>query len=311
MPKIIVIIVTYNGERWICKCLDCLAKSQKSVEIIAIDNASTDNTVNLIHDKSPKVSIIKQDINLGFGQANNIGIKKALERDADYLFLLNQDAYVYPDTIGNLLSIHEKHLNYGIISPVQLNGNGKKLDILFKKFISNNYSNEFVREVEMNCLGLPELFAVHFVNAASWFISRACIEKTGLFSPLFYHYGEDNNYCSRTQYHGFKVGIAPQAAIHHDKIYDLTKDKLLLRQIHLVPLYILLDLRKNIILACLLVFWKIIGYFRKGAMQRSSEICRQTIDEIKWISKNFSIIMHNRIESKKPYKRDVSFQNFH
>lgn len=301
MPKIFVIIVTYNGAKWICNCLGHLADGQSPVDIIVIDNGSTDDTASLIQNNFPKANIIKQKNNLGFGQANNIGIKYALAREADYVFLLNQDAYVYPTTIAELLFIHQSHPDYGIISPLQLNGSGKELDVLFQKFFSNSYSHKLCIKLGAGHLISSNILPVRFVNATAWFIPTACIEKVGLFDSSFYHYGEDNNYCSRAQYHGFKVGVTPLASIRHDKVYNLPKKDLLLRKIHLVPLCILLDLRKNIAVASLLVIWKLIGYGWKGIMQRSPEVRKNVLKEIKWISYNFPEIMHNRALTKLPY----------
>lgn len=304
MPKIFVIVVSYNGERWIRDCLGNLLESQIPVEVIVIDNNSTDRTVSIVENEFPKIDLIKQGANLGFGRANNIGIGRALDRHADYLFLLNQDAYVYPDTIGKLLSVHQNNGDYGIISPLQLNGSGTELDMLFKKFLSNSYPPEIAMGIENGRLEPAGLLPVRFINAASWFIARSCIDKVGLFDPLFYHYGEDNNYSSRTQYHGFKVGVTPMAAIRHDKVHDLSKNALLLRQIHLVPLCILLDLRKNIVTAFLLVFWKFLGYGWKAMSQRSPQIAMCTLKELKWMARNFSLVARSRKTSKIPYIRD-------
>lgn len=304
MSKIIVIIVTYNGEKWIETCLNCLQNSSQAVNIMIIDNASIDNTKTIIKNKFPDIRLIEEDKNLGFGQANNIGIKYALKEKADYIFLLNQDAYIYPDTIDKLFTVYEQHKEYGIISPLQLNGSGEKLDNRFRQFIANNYPNTFVQKVENTDPGLPEIFPVRFVNAAAWFISRKCLEKTGLFHPLFYHYGEDNNYCSRSQYHGFKTGIVTHAFVCHDRHNTPKTVRSLKRKIELVPLYILLDLRKNIILAYILTFWKLIGFGWKGIKQRSREIRKLTFSKLKWILQNIPVIIQIRRETKKPWIKE-------
>jgi GT2 family glycosyltransferase len=301
MLQVLVIIVTYNGEKWIEACLNCLSKSAREASVMIIDNASTDNTKKIIKDKFPSFQLIEEEDNLGFGQANNIGMKYAVQNGFDYVFLLNQDAYVSPDTISVLASIHEKHPEFGIISPLQLDGKGKALDELFRRFIVNNYPEDFVQKIESHSGDVPEVFPVRFVNAAAWFISKECLQKVGLFHPLFYHYGEDNNYCSRSQYHGFKAGITPLAAVCHDKIYDHDRHKLLLRQIHLVPLYILLDLRKKRGLTRLLATWKIIGYYWKGIRFHSSDIRRLVFSEFKWILRNRKIISDARAEMKDLY----------
>lgn len=301
MPDLIAIIVTYNGEKWIGTCLDCLLKSVLQPKIIIIDNASTDQTKTIIKERFPLLHLIENDKNIGFGQANNIGMEYALSQGAEFVFLLNQDAYLYPDTLEKLTDIHLGHMEYGIISPLQQDGSGMALDRLFRKFISNNYPQDFVKKIESGDPDLPSVFPVRFVNAAAWLITVKCLRTTGLFNPLFYHYGEDNNYSSRAQYHGFKVGITPAAAVRHDRIYEDQGAKLLQRQIQLVPLYILLDLRKPLFTACLIVFWKMVGYSWKGLKRKSPAILRLTFHRITWFLSNFSLIRKTRKETKKTY----------
>lgn len=296
MPRILVIIVTYNGEQWIETCLQCLNKSIQRISVMIVDNASSDQTKKIIKTGFTQFTLVEGKQNSGFGQANNIAMKYALDQGFDYVFLLNQDAYIYPDTIKQLLYIHQNHPEYGIISPLQLNSNGSKPDEVFERFISNNYPKNFIADLDIRKEDLPEVFPVRFVNAAAWFISRECLRKVGYFHPLFYHYGEDNNYCSRAQYHGFKTGITPTASVRHDKVYARDPLKLLSRQVHLVPLYILLDLRKSRPLTWLLVFWKMIGYFSKGIRLHSSEVRKNVLKEIKWILKSRRVIAKARRE---------------
>src|SRR5690606_23565222 len=111
--KTIVIIVTYNGMPWIQKCL----ASCKDHQIVVVDNNSTDGTVAFINENFAKVQLMPQKENLGFGQANNIGIAYALEQGAVYVFLLNQDAYLQADCIEKLIQVHSHNKYYGILSP--------------------------------------------------------------------------------------------------------------------------------------------------------------------------------------------------
>ena len=77
----------------------------------------------------------EQNKNIGFGKANNIGISLAMKKGADYVFLLNQDAWVEDKTLEKLINIHRKQPKFGIVSPMHLNGKGDELDYNFSKFI--------------------------------------------------------------------------------------------------------------------------------------------------------------------------------
>lgn len=241
MALVTTIIVTFNGSRWIRRCLDALLKSERPVSIVVVDNASTDDTVQILQSYGDALHLILSKTNLGFGGGNNLGIRYALEKGSDYFFLLNQDAYVTPDCIGKLVDCLQMHPAIGILSPLQLAPNGNAPDHAFEKYM---------RKAKPL---YPKVLSVRFVNAAAWMIPAKALQKAGLFHPVFAHYGEDNHYASRMQYHGLKICIDTQASVIHDREQSFSNERAhLLRQLRTVPLYTLLDLRKPFWIAKLL-----------------------------------------------------------
>ncbi len=217
--NVTVIIVTYNAEQWLERCFTSLKKSNYPCKTIVIDNGSKDNTVKLIRENFPEVELFVSDKNLGFGQGNNYGIKRALNDGADYFFMLNQDAWVEEDTIEKLVSIAQRNPNFGIISPIHLNGEYSELDSNFKKYITKSLSQQTVSKMFGGTdASLDEIYSIDFVNAAAWFLPLSCIKKVGGFDPIFFHYGEDFNFLSRVKYHGFKIGVCPKTTICHDRL---------------------------------------------------------------------------------------------
>jgi len=213
--KVCVVIVTYNGARWVTPCFSSLRKSTMPLHTIVIDNGSQDDTLARIAAGYPEVEIVSTGKNHGFGKANNIGMERAYQRGADYVFLLNQDAWIAPDAVAKLVEAHGRHPDCGIISPMHLNGAGDGLDYGFSNYIAPHkcrglYSDLFLGRVQ-------ELYDVGFVNAAAWLMTRECIERVGGFSPSFFHYGEDDNYTQRLQFHKLKLGVVPAARIYHDR----------------------------------------------------------------------------------------------
>ena len=134
--RIYVIIVTYNGMKWIEECLKTIISSNIPVEIIVIDNNSSDFTVEFIRQNFGDVILLDQKKNLGFGIANNIGISYALSHDADYVFLVNQDVFIEPETIEKLVKVAEENSEFGIVSPIHFNGKGNAIDQSFHYYIS-------------------------------------------------------------------------------------------------------------------------------------------------------------------------------
>ncbi|QED37769.1 glycosyltransferase family 2 protein [Antarcticibacterium arcticum] len=213
MSGIWIVIVSYNGMQWLSECLE----STRPYSVIIVDNNSTDGTQEYIKETHPEIILLEQKKNLGFGKANNIGISWALKQGADYVFLLNQDAYLQPITLKRLIRVHENNPNFGILSPIHLNGAGTLLDENFSKYYVSYDSNpRFYADYILNN-NRKEIYEVPFINAAAWLISKQCLETVGGFDPMFYHYGEDENFCQRVHFFNFKVGVVTDVFFHHDR----------------------------------------------------------------------------------------------
>lgn len=211
--KIFILIVTYNGMKWLEKCL---ASIPKEYEIIVVDNNSTDGTVDFIKHNYSQIHLFEEKENLGFGQANNKAIGLALSQEADYVYLLNQDAYLEPSTISSLLAVQSNNQAYGILSPMHYKASFTGLDENFLMYMER-YKIHKNYIFDANEHQLKDVYEIPFVNAAGWLISRKTLETVGGFDPIFFHYGEDRNYCQRILYHGYKIGIVPEAKMVHDR----------------------------------------------------------------------------------------------
>lgn len=212
--RLFVIIVTYNGEKWIYKCLKSVYSSNEKSNVIVIDNKSTDNTVAIINQNFPDVILMESSENLGFGKANNVGIKYAIENNADYIYLLNQDAWVNENTFSLLIKEFEADKKWAIISPLQLNAKGDKVDRNFIEYTlktNNKCISDFVLSRNHG------VYDVSFVMAAHWMIRVEYLKNVGGFSDIFPHYGEDNNLVDRFLYWNYAVGICTDSIAYHDR----------------------------------------------------------------------------------------------
>ena len=226
MKKIFVIIVTYKGKRWYDRCFSSLRESTLPVQTIVVDNTSGDEDAEYIREHFPEVHLIKTNENLGFGRANNIGIRYALDNGCDYVFLLNQDTWIDNDAIEKLVAISEKHPEYGIVSPLHLNADKTELCMALGVRQDNK---ELVGDLYLN--RVKDIYETNYVNAAAWLLPRMTLETVGGFDPIFKHYEEDDNYLNRVQYHGLKIGVCPSAQIVHDHSdSSLTDERLMLRK---------------------------------------------------------------------------------
>lgn len=213
IKKVCAIIVAYNGIQWITRCLSSLTYSSQKMHIIVIDNGSVDGTVDIIRNNFPEVELIVSKRNLGFGVANNLGLKKALNEHINYVLLLNQDAWVEPTSVEKLLRVAEENKEFGIICPFHLNYNGSGTETYFKDWVLKHNTPELSKDKIGN--NLKPIYASKFVHAACWLISLETVQMIGGFDPLFFHYGEDNDYIQRLHANNKLIGIVPDAKLFH------------------------------------------------------------------------------------------------
>jgi GT2 family glycosyltransferase len=207
--RVLTIIVSFNFERWMERCLNSLLHSEHPTDIVVIDNGSTDRTLSLLRSRYPDVRLLACQCNLGFGCANNVGLSIALAEGYDAAFLLNQDAWVDEKVIGTLTTLLAQHPQYGILSPVHLSGKGDELDAGFADYAHLSSITQLPKE--------ENITTCSFLNAAFWMLPASTIRRVGGFSPLFYHYGEDKDYINRLTCHGLLIGYVPTVFGCHDR----------------------------------------------------------------------------------------------
>ena len=214
--KILVIIVTYNAMKWANQCLGSCRSSSIPLDIFVVDNGSTDGTQPFVKQNYPEAIFLQSNANLGFGKANNIGLQYALDNNYDYVYLLNQDAWIFPETIEKLIKVSKSYPQYGILSPFQMNADLRHIDHNFLSVVcSYKWNQDLFNDIYEN--DAKEVYQVKGVMAAHWLLTRKCIEKVGGFSPSFPHYSEDDNYLDRVKYWGFEIGIVPSLKVVHDR----------------------------------------------------------------------------------------------
>jgi N-acetylglucosaminyl-diphospho-decaprenol L-rhamnosyltransferase len=212
MNKVWVVIVTYNGAKWINRCLESIKCSSINAKVIIVDNDSKDDTQSIITTKFPLYTLIQNKKNVGFGEANNIGIRYALQNGADYVALLNQDAWLHENALELLLTTSEKYSEYGILSPMFYSYDGNSLDPFLVKYI---YPTNIKLASDVFFQGGQDVYEVGLMPAAMWFLKKEAVIEVGGFDPLFFMYGEDNDLWERFKFRSWKVGIATKPVVYH------------------------------------------------------------------------------------------------
>ena len=216
--KVFIILVNYNGVTDTLECIKSLESIYyKNYEIVVVDNDSTDNSLHILKEKiGYKHHVISSNKNGGFAFGNNIGIRYALEKGADYVLLINNDTTVEPDFLDELVNSMEKNDECGITTGLILNYYDKNLvwyaggEINWNRFYGyHKHENE-----NINRLRLYEN-EVSFATGCLMLIRSEVITKVGELPEEYFMYYEDVDYCANIQENGYKIYFNPKSIIYH------------------------------------------------------------------------------------------------
>lgn len=218
MPlKTSVIIVSYNSEDFIEKCLNSLLKNiSDNCEVIVIDNNSTDQTVNKLKKFLPKITLIESNENLGFSKGNNLASKKA---KGEYLFFLNPDTEMLEPVLNKLIDFSNSKEDIGIVAPKLVMPNGKSQESVRKLPTLWGAIKEYIFNIKhtFSQYAPKEEYPtqVETVYGAAFLIKRDLFNQIGGFDEKYFLYYEDIDLCNKIQKLGKKIYYYPKAAIKH------------------------------------------------------------------------------------------------
>ncbi len=218
-PLVHVLVINWNGLDHLEVCFDTLLLSTyKNVRFVLIDNGSTDDSVGFVRTRfgdDPRVEIVEAGKNLGWSGGNNLGIRRALEAGADYVFLLNNDTAIAPDAITTLVKAAESNTHVGALAPKMVLFN--EPDILNSvgvecSIIGNGWDRGLGRLDQPKWNRVGEVLGV---CGGAMFIRRAALEKAGLLPEDFGIYLDDLDLSMRIWNAGFSIQSCPDACVRH------------------------------------------------------------------------------------------------
>ncbi|MGQ9640379.1 MAG: glycosyltransferase family 2 protein [Candidatus Bathyarchaeia archaeon] len=201
-PKVSIIVLNYNGKKYLKNCLDSLRKQvYPNYEVIMFDNASTDGSVNYVRENFHWVKIIENPTNLGYAKANNEAEKAA---SGEYLLFLNVDTWVKPDLLNALISTVMNNPKIGACACTQFSYDGKQ------RLNSGLTTDLFAYPINPN-----KKEQILYSDGASLFVKRQVFRRIGGFDPAYFMYGEDVDLCWRILLSGYDVVAAQSAIVGH------------------------------------------------------------------------------------------------
>jgi hypothetical protein len=195
-PPVTVVVVNWNGFVDTKRCLESLRRLDYSeLSVVLVDNGSTEPI-----EETPAVELIRSDHNRGFSGGANIGIRRALEGDAAYVWLLNNDTEVEPGTLSALVATAEADPRAGIVGGVLPDAwGGGRVDAW----------------IGVSKLATGPGDRLDYVTGACMLVRRAVFEEVGLFDEAFFFYYEDADLCLRARAAGWSLAVAPEARVAH------------------------------------------------------------------------------------------------
>ncbi len=206
-----VIVVNFNTRKCLKTCLESLERSlQEKHEIIVVDNASNDGSVQLIRSKFPEVKLISLEENVGFGAANNRGMNNA---QGDIFWLLNPDTELLssPTTVLDFMENNQVDIVGTRLEDAGGSTQSFTCGCFYNVFTPLKRPFHFLG----SCWEIKEPMEVDWVTGASMFITREVYQALHGFDESYFMYFEDQDLCYRAKQLGFKVYYYPLFSVKH------------------------------------------------------------------------------------------------
>ncbi len=224
-----IIIVNYNVKEFLQNLIHSIEKASANItkEIIVVDNASDDGSVEFIKSNYPQINLIVNNSNLGFGKANNLGMMQA---EGNYILLINPDTIVAEDTFDKMIKFFEEHTEVGLAGCKILNPDGTLQLACRRSFpgpwtsftkvtgLSNVFpKSKLFAKYNLTYLDENQSYEVDAISGSFMMMRKEVYQKVGGFDEQFFMYGEDLDLCYRIQKAGFKVFYFHDTQIIHYK----------------------------------------------------------------------------------------------
>ena len=214
IPLISIIILNYNGGKFIEECIKSIMDSNySSYEIILVDNNSDDKSHKICKEKFPQITLIENKSNLGYCEGNNIGIRKA---KGEYLVILNPDTLVEKEWLGHLLNAYKKN-GRGLYQPKLLAIDNRKRINTMGNMI-NLFGFGFARnkgDLDEGQFTKPE--RIGYASGTCLFTSKKIMNRLEMFDSFLFAYHDDLDLCWRAALENIKSYYIPSSIVYHPR----------------------------------------------------------------------------------------------
>ena len=219
-PKVVIVVLNWNGKHVTVECLESLVEVDYSnYEILLVDNGSTDGSQECFRARYPEITLLDNGVNLGFAEGNNVGIRWAIDRNADYILLLNNDTVVHEKFLAELVRVAERDSNIGFVGPkiYYYDCHGRRDVIAFAGGHINLWIGKALNigEREKDRVQYDDIKEVDYVQGACLLVKREVVQRIGLLDSTLFAYWEETDWCVRGHRAGYKSVFVPKAKVWH------------------------------------------------------------------------------------------------
>jgi hypothetical protein len=214
MKDLSIVIVSYNTKELTFQCLASIYKYTKNIdfEVIVVDNNSTDGTAEYIKEHFPKATIIENKKNIGYGAANNLGMKKA---EGKYLLLLNSDTKIKDNVFNKMCKYINKQKDIDVVGPKLLNKDDSAQPSAGRDFTPLNVFLMLFGFDSLMRTSPEQIKEVDWIVGACFMLKKEVFQQTKGFDEDFFMYVEEVEWCRRIREQGYRIVFNPDFSLYH------------------------------------------------------------------------------------------------
>lgn len=215
-PYVICVILNTNRREDTLECLASLQGSTYENHLqMVLDNRSTDGSVEAIRSRFPAAQIIQLADNLGYAGNNNVGIRRALAQDADWVFVLNEDTVLAPDCLTKLVEVGESDPQIGIVGPMVYHYDEPDIIQSAGGRLGRGWESLHLAVDEPDQGQFVQPHPVDWVSGCGIMVRGAVIQQVGAIDERYFYYWEETEWCLRAGRAGWRIMHVPQAKLWH------------------------------------------------------------------------------------------------
>jgi len=216
-PRVAIVVLSWNGRDDTLGCLRSLRTVEyEPLDLVVVDNGSTDGTEAAVRTEFPEVELVRCDENLGFAEGNDVGIRRALERGADHVLVLNNDVEVEPGFVTALVEQAAQQPDAGALCAKILFFEPRdRIWFAGARFDARRGRGRHVRYREVDDPAESEVTETDRACGAAMLISSSVIERVGDFDRELFAYAEDTDWSLRARASGLRHYVVPRSRVYH------------------------------------------------------------------------------------------------